>query len=32
MEELGPVVLCRSLWDAKGTRLAAVTVYHSVFC
>jgi diphthine-ammonia ligase len=28
---LGPVVPCRSLWDAKGERLASVTVYQSVF-
>ncbi|KAK4240663.1 hypothetical protein C8A03DRAFT_41873 [Achaetomium macrosporum] len=30
--DLGPVVPCRSLWDDQGERLAAVTVYHSVFC
>ncbi|KAK3311254.1 uncharacterized protein B0T15DRAFT_520897 [Chaetomium strumarium] len=29
---MGPVVPCRSLWDSQGQRLAAVTVYHSVFC
>ncbi|KAL2018884.1 hypothetical protein VTK56DRAFT_309 [Thermocarpiscus australiensis] len=27
----GPVVPCRSLWDDEGGRLAAVTVYQSVF-
>ncbi|KAL2159217.1 hypothetical protein VTH06DRAFT_2649 [Thermothelomyces fergusii] len=30
-EDLGPVVPCRSLWDGDGRRLAAVSVYHSVF-
>jgi diphthine-ammonia ligase len=30
-EGLGPVVPCRSLWDGQGQRLAAVTVYQSVF-
>jgi diphthine-ammonia ligase len=28
---LGPVVPCRSLWDGEARRLAAVTVYNSVF-
>ncbi|KAK4042121.1 hypothetical protein C8A01DRAFT_14254 [Parachaetomium inaequale] len=27
----GPVVPCRSLWDGEGGRLAALTVYQSVF-
>ena len=30
-EGIGPVVPCKSLWDGKGGRLAAVTVYQSVF-
>lgn len=30
-EGIGPVVPCRSLWDEEGGRLAAVTVYQSVF-
>jgi diphthine-ammonia ligase len=30
-EGLGPVVPCRSLWDGQGQRLAALTVYQSVF-
>ncbi|KAL2154004.1 hypothetical protein VTH82DRAFT_2680 [Thermothelomyces myriococcoides] len=30
-KNLGPVVPCRSLWDGNGKRLAAVSVYHSVF-
>ncbi|KAL2172460.1 hypothetical protein VTG60DRAFT_5735 [Thermothelomyces hinnuleus] len=30
-EGRGPVVPCRSLWDGDGKRLAAVSVYHSVF-
>ncbi|KAL2255652.1 hypothetical protein VTK26DRAFT_2942 [Humicola hyalothermophila] len=28
---VGPLVPCRSLWDDKGARLAAVSVYQSVF-
>jgi diphthine-ammonia ligase len=31
VEDTGPVVPCKSLWDGEGGRLAAVTVYHSVF-
>ena len=30
-EGIGPVVPCKSLWDGEGGRLAAVTVYQSVF-
>ncbi|KAH6636640.1 hypothetical protein F5144DRAFT_486209 [Chaetomium tenue] len=30
-EGVGPVVPCKSLWDGDGERLAAVTVYQSVF-
>lgn len=29
--ERGPVIACRSLWNERGERLAAVTVYQSVF-
>jgi diphthine-ammonia ligase len=28
---VGPMVPCRSLWNGRGERLAAVTVYQSVF-
>jgi diphthine-ammonia ligase len=28
---VGPIIPCRSLWDGQGERLAAVTVYQSVF-
>jgi diphthine-ammonia ligase len=31
VEGIGPVVPCKSLWDSEGERLAAVTVYQSVF-
>jgi diphthine-ammonia ligase len=31
VEGIGPVVPCQSLWGGEGERLAAVTVYQSVF-